>query len=180
MSAATNLPEFDAKVKAWFAAVHKAAEQAAVGLAQHAFNQVLRTTAQYSGTTAANWKMAVGFKDTSYERDPLGFKGNRMPMFHVGSQHAIGHARANSTGSLAGFKLGDTIYITNSTVSFNREDFNASMGTNIAQRLEAGDVTLRPINGDAYHMARRAAQHLQNQFQIINKAGLARLGRYGS
>ena len=50
----TNLSAFDAQVEAWFAAVEKAAAEAAVGLAKRVFDKVLIESPQYSGDFAAN------------------------------------------------------------------------------------------------------------------------------
>jgi len=178
--AVKNIAEFDGEAKAWFAAVRETAEKAAVGLATHAFKEVLRTTAQYSGTTVANWKMSAGSPDYSFEADPFGTKGDRTPHYHVGSQRAQQYATSRGV-SIGNFKLGQTIFITNSTVSENkvdREGYHDMGRTYIAKRLEDGLVELRPINEGASHMVLRAKTKLANRYKSIGKGDLANPMRY--
>ena len=58
MSAALRgLPQFNAEVKKWFAAVEREAAKAATGLAKQVFEKVLEESPQNSGDYVANWKV---------------------------------------------------------------------------------------------------------------------------
>ena len=175
----SNLPEFDAKVKAWFAAVRKGTEQAAKGLAQQAFDRVLRTSPQYSGTFVANWRMNVGTPDTSWDEDPLGTKGDRPAPYKLGDRRAIDYAKSHEVGKLSGFSLGQTIHISNSTMG----EYEIMMGQTgefpLAIAIEEGEIKLRPENAGAEKVVRRARDVLANRYRSIGKDKLSALLRIG-
>ena len=160
-----NLSEFDAKVKAWFGAVEKLAETAAKGVALHVLGVAATITPQYSGTTAANWKI----NDSSWERDPLGTKDQDEPAASVGDRRAVGYALMQAKGRLAGFKLGKTIYINNSTMGEAELD-------SLAVRLDEGKIKLRPVNEGYYDMRNRSVRIVGNKYRLIGKVELAALG----
>lgn len=176
----SNLPEFDAKVKAWFAAVRKGTEQVAKGLAQQAFDRVLRTSPQYSGTFVANWRMNVGSPDTSWDEDPLGTKGEQPAPYKIGSQRAIAYAKSHEAGKLSGFTLGQKIYVSNSTMGEGANSYGIEVGAPLAIELEEGVIKLRPENLGADRMVRRARDVLINRYRNIGKAQLSVLRRIGT
>jgi hypothetical protein len=170
-----NTSDFDTKVKAWLAAVEQAAEKAVVGMAFRALGYAARVTPQYSGMAAANWRLNIGSADTSYEKDPLQTKGDFKPHYHIGSNPAIAYAMNSQAGKLAGFKLGQTIYLSNSEVRFCdvKGDGNLFSGKMfISNRIEEGSVELRPVNRGSFNMARRAIAHLGHHYGNIGKSQL--------
>lgn len=171
MLVVTNLPQFDATVKKWLESVKVAAEKAAIGIAYTMLVRAANTTPQYSGTTAANWRINYGSVDTSWDPDPLGYKGDRMPHFSRGSSYAVNHARSTQAGKLAGFTLGQTIYISNNTqYKVNQYGFG-----NLAAALEDGKIRLRPANGAHYKFMAQAARTVSHRYRIINKLQLKTL-----
>ena len=167
-----SVASFDKSVQSWLGAVRQAAGQAAVGMAQQAFNHALRTSPQYSGTFVANWRMNIGSPDTSWDKDPLGTKDDRPAPFQIGSHRAIRYAKAHEAGKLAGFQLGQSIYVSNSTMG----DENLSL----ALEIEEGRIKLRPVNMGAYKIARRARDHVLNRYKTIGRSQLAALQRIGT
>lgn len=166
----------------WFAAVRNATEKAATGMARLAFKRVLYTSPQYSGSFVANWKLNVGSPDTSWDTDPLGTKGDD-PFYMMGSSPAIQHALTSQTGKLSGFKLGETIHISNSTTGFtpiSKGGFEASVISPLAVKIEEGKIKLRDVNVGAYRMVGRAGEELARKYTNIGGAELASLMRMGA
>ena len=173
---AAGLNEFNAAVRGWFDAVEKAAEDAAVGLATKVFEKALAESPQYSGSYAANWKMSYGSIDTSFEFDPLGTKGSG-PIYQRGSGPAQGYARAHGMKSPGGFKLGQSIFVSNSTVSKSSDPRYSDV--NLAWQIEQGYIRFRPVNEGADHVGAKSLNFVAHRFQNINKASLAILRRVG-
>ena len=173
---AAGLNEFNAAVRGWFDAVEKAAEDAAVGLATKVFEKALAESPQYSGSYAGNWKLSYGSIDTSFEFDPLGTKGGG-PVYQRGSGPAQGYARAHGMKSPGGFKLGQSIFVSNSTVSKSSDPRYSDV--NLAWQIEQGYIRFRPVNEGADHVGTKSLNFVAHRFQNINKASLAILRRVG-
>ena len=173
---AAGLNEFNAAVRGWFDAVEKAAEDAAVGLATKVFEKALAESPQYSGSYAGNWKLSYGSIDTSFEFDPLGTKGSG-PIYQRGSGPAQGYARAHGMKSPGGFKLGQSIFVSNSTVSKSSDPRYSDV--NLAWQIEQGYIRFRPVNEGADHVGTKSLNFVAHRFQNINKASLAILRRVG-
>ena len=173
---AAGLNEFNAAVRGWFDAVEKAAEDAAVGLATKVFEKALAESPQYSGSYAGNWKLSYGSIDTSFEFDPLGTKGSG-PIYQRGSGPAQGYARAHGMKSPGGFKLGQSIFVSNSTVSKSSDPRYSDV--NLAWQIEQGYIRFRPVNEGADHVGAKSLNFVAHRFQNINKASLAILRRVG-
>ena len=173
---AAGLNEFNAAVRGWFDAVEKAAEDAAVGLATKVFEKALVESPQYSGSYAGNWKLSYGSIDTSFEFDPLGTKGSG-PVYQRGSGPAQDHARAHGMKSPGGFKLGQSIFVSNSTVSKSSDPRYSDV--NLAWQIEQGYIRFRPVNEGADHVGTKSLNFVAHRFQNINKASLAILRRVG-
>ena len=173
---AAGLNEFNAAVRGWFDAVEKAAEDAAVGLATKVFEKALAESPQYSGSYAGNWKLSYGSIDTSFEFDPLGTKGSG-PIYQRGSGPAQGYAHAHGMKSPGGFKLGQSIFVSNSTVSKSSDPRYSDV--NLAWQIEQGYIRFRPVNEGADHVGTKSLNFVAHRFQNINKASLAILRRVG-
>lgn len=179
MLAVKGLTEFNAAVQTWFGAVRVAAAEAAVGMAQVAFEDALEKSPQYSGAFAANWRLNKDGPDRTAEHDPLGTKGQIPAPFSRGNgEMAINYAKTRQAGKLKGFKLGEKIFVSNSTQGANevtKEGLHATMFNNLAIRIEEGKIKLRPINAGADHIARGAGEHVIRRYSRIGAAELEAL-----
>lgn len=184
-----GLGEFDSQVKNWFGAVRQAAGEAAVGMAQVAFEDALEKSPQYSGAFVANWRLNVDEPDRTADHDPLGTKGQQPAPFQRSSEPAISYAKSKQAGKLRGFRLGQKIFVSNSTQGANEVDrkgfqgangvdkkgLQATMFNNLAIRIEEGRIKLRPVNAGADHIASGAAQHVIRRFSHIGAVELETL-----
>ena len=172
-----GLEAFDATVRGWFEAVEEAAEKTAIALANEVFNKALEESPQFSGSYAANWRLTYGHLDKTFEFDPLGTKQQGNAAYQRGSAPAMAHARGKASGQ-TGFKLGQSIFVSNSTKSANevtRGEFNASMFTDLAWKIEEGKIKFRPVNEGADHVAARSLNFVAHRYPTINKASLTTL-----
>ena len=172
----TNLSAFDAQVEAWFAAVEKAAAEAAVGLAKRVFDKVLIESPQYSGDFAANWQVSVDAPSSRFTvgvlkpklhgyADSTGIHG--LEPFKRGDPEAITYAKSHAVWPT--IKLGQTIYLSNS--ANHDEDY--------AWKIEDGTIKFRPVTQGADHVGARSLNFVAHRYPVINKSALAILRRVG-
>lgn len=169
-----NLDSFNASVMGWFAAVEKAAAEAAVGLAHTAFNHILYVSPQNSGDFVANWKIQAGRITPSFQENAIGGRDSIQSLmgagkYQRGDERAIQHAKSRNAGALAGFKLGGSIYIHNS----------AAHDEPYAMKIEDGLISFRPANVGSDAVARRGAAYTANRYKYIGGAQLQALRRAG-
>lgn len=121
------------------------------GLTIYTWNSILSKTPQYYGRMAASWTYRVGSTPAFYDRS--GEVQSRMGpsreqlegyddpgTFHAlwkGHPQAIAIANSHSAGADAGFKLGDTVWITNG-VDHGEGPYSAA--------IENGEIRLRMYN----------------------------------
>lgn len=164
MIRAQNLDSFDATVQGWFEAVEEAVAEAAVGLANEAFEQLLESSPQYSGDFVANWKVG---KQPDYSFSPMPGRAGHMDPFQMGSTPAMEYARAHAVWP--DLKLGESVYITNS----------AAHDEPYAVKIENGMIKLRPVNEGASHIVRRAVLTLGFNYTTIGPVQLDILRKFG-
>ena len=169
---------FKGQVSAWVSAVREAAAEAAVGMATRVFEKALIESPQYSGSYAANWKISYGSVDHHAEVDPLNTKGVTPPPYVRNDNPAKTYARAHKQGAPASFKLGQSIFISNSTVS--PSDNPGVSDLNLAWAIENGTVKFRPENVGADRVGARALAFVARRYPVINKSSLAILRRVGA
>ena len=163
-----NLPAFDAKVMAWFAAVEKATAKVAVTLANRVFDNILINSPQFSGDFAANWKIAFdGSIDYTFDAGVIPEFDPSRP-FQRGSQAAIQHAYRNVTWP-SDFQLGKTITISNS----------AKHDEPYAWKIENGTIQFRPENMGASRVAQNAVERISRRYGEIDKSKFAFLKGLG-
>ena len=172
-----GLDQFNAQVKGWLQSVEEAAEEAAVGLANKVFEKTLAESPQFSGSYAANWKISYGHINAHAEVDPLNTKGKRPAPYERNSEPAKTYARAHRESPEGGFKLGQSIFVHNSTVS--PSEVLGGSDTNLAWEIENGTIKFRPINQGADHVGVRSLNFVAHRYPVINKASLAILRRVG-
>ena len=170
-----NLPAFDAKVMAWFAAVEKATAEAAVGVAKQVFENILINSPQFSGDFVANWRPSVGAPDPRFQVDVISgaarYRGHTDEMgiqpFGRGDTPAIHYAQSHAAWQLP--KLGQAIYISNSV----RHD------EPYAWLIEDNKINFRPVNMGADRVARNAIERVGRRTGTIDKTKLAFLRSLG-
>lgn len=160
-----SLATFDASVQGWFAAVRKAAEEAAVGLAHEAFEQIIQTAPQSSGDFVANTNVSVWAPEPNFEASAVPTHNSNI--FQMGDTPAMDHARRKVswpaiTESLA---LGESIFIAS----------NAKHDQNYSMKIENGLINLRPVNAGADHIYARARDFAQRRYSHIGRAQLETL-----
>ncbi len=160
-----GLDQFDAKVRGWFAAVERASAEAAVGLAHHAFNEILNTAPQHSGDFVANTRVNVGFALTTFDQFVVAPDVHRP--FKMGDTPAQTHAMQQAVWAIP--KLGQSIFISSTA---KHDDFYSWM-------IEDGQIKLRAENQGAEHIYRRAAANTQHMYATIGKAQFNILRKVG-
>lgn len=156
-----NLAAVDATVMAWFAAVEKAAAEAAVGLAKEAFEQILETGPQNSGDFVANTNVSTGKPDFSFEATAT--PNPNVALFQMGDPAAQNAARAKANWTVPA--LGVPIFIAS----------NAEHDEPYSVKIEEGKINLRPVNAGASHIYQRAKEFVQHRYTSIGKVQLAAL-----
>lgn len=132
----TNIDQVFGELDAWLMSVQRDLEHLARGLATEAFIKILDHSPQYSGDFAANWKLSVGEMDKSYGVMLFGKLFPDPDPFINGDEEAIMKAMSNAMGKLDGFKLGQTIWISNSSAHL----------TTYAWKIENNQIRFRPGN----------------------------------
>lgn len=118
------------------------------GISVHAFNSLLSKTPQFYGRMTASWDYQIGSSPSFYDRSEevmTRFQADREDFdspdqfsgFWRGHPAAIAIANNHSRGREAGFKLGNTIWITNG-VDHGEGPYSDA--------IEQGEVRLRAEN----------------------------------
>ena len=159
----TNLDAFDRQVKHWLGAVEKATCEAAVGLAQVMFDQIVTEGPQYSGDFVANTTVNVGpAPQPRFQEDVL---GTPLASPHeMGDAEAIQHAWSQAKWP-SNLKLGQTIWISS----------NAKHDEAYAWKIENNEIALRPENAGAYRIYGRARDYTVHRFSYIGHTHLQAL-----
>lgn len=171
MSAAVKgLEAFDSAVQGWFAAVEKAAAEAALGLAKQGFEKMLRNSPQFSGDFASGWGIGYGKVVSNYKvgRFPGKEFGTGSDPFGRGDEPAMTAARAAADWHLP--KLGESIYISN----------DAQHDEPYAWKIENGEIAFRTPNMGADHLVEHAVKFLGRTFPVLGKSQLEALKGVGA
>lgn len=118
----SNASKVSSDIDSWLAAVVEETEEVAKGLATEAMITLLDNSPQFSGDFAANWKLSVANPDYSFQAGVFPkyaftatrTKKKRREPFILGDQPAMQHAFIQAMGKMDQFKLGQTIWLTNS------------------------------------------------------------------
>lgn len=163
-----NLEQVFSDIDNWLAAAEAQIEGIARGLATEALINLLDHSPQYSGDFAANWKVSVNVPDHSFEAGIFGktfaVKGSGSP-FIRGDMPALQYAMRNAMGKLDGFKLGDTIWISNSAKHLEL----------YAWKIENNKIKFRPGNyGEAIRIT---MDEMRTRYTEISRADAEQLIR---
>lgn len=162
----TNLNKVIADIDRWLLAVHEDVEQIAIGMMKVMLNQAIYHSPQYSGDFVANYKVSVGKIDTSYTQGV--FSDKKFPTkapYQKGDMPAISFAAAANVGKGAGFRLGNTIWLSNS--SAHDETY--------AWKIENNTLRLRPQNFGGEGPMRAVRAYMAVNFGRITKANRDKL-----
>lgn len=126
----TNLDQVFKTLDAWMAQAEAMTTKFCRGTANLIFNYTLENSVQYSGDFAANWRLSLNAPDPTFVKGAVA-QGEPTATWKYGGKNveektftaflpqaesnaAKAYARRENQGKLAGFKLGDTIYLANS------------------------------------------------------------------
>lgn len=164
---------FDRSVADWIAAVTQTAESVTKGLVFKLLDTILYKGPQYSGDFVANWNVSIG--STNYQFVPGGEveaafiryeRGYNVPA-REGDRRAI--QKALDRINLAGFKLGQTIYLANA--SAHDESY--------AVLIEQNRIEFRPENPSGGRVVARAMLNVGASYRTMDRATALRLAMVG-
>lgn len=159
----SDAASFLAGIAKWKGITKAAAEDAAMGIANKAFRDIVETGPQSSGDFVANTHMKLGppskVPDEGTVGAPFEYKRGDLP--------AIAEALTNPRPSR--IPLGSRVSIS-TTVKGDAA---------YAWMIESGSMKFRPVNEGADHIYSKAAANIGHRFSKIGKAQLAILRSIG-
>lgn len=176
-----NLGEVVDEIDKWLVDCEKLTTRVAKGIAVQIFSDVIYRSVQYSGDFAANWKFKVGSIDTTFEVDI--FKNKTFYKFGKGetegkfeatvnvetygdTSQAPRYAARKNAGRDSSFKLGDTIYLSNSSTHDHA----------YAPGIETGETYLRnPNNRAPLEKAREAVLGKGSGLALIDASNVKKM-----
>lgn len=161
----TNRSQFKGQCDAWIAAVRRASEVAAMNMAQKALENVVTHGPQYSGQFVASWNLSINQPDYTARQPTSRLDGDSVEPYKEGDPNAINIALAANVGKLAGFKLGQKIYLSNSVE--HDEPYSVL--------IEHNQINFRPVNPSGGRTMARAFDYLVHRYSSIGKSQLAEL-----
>lgn len=168
----TNLDQFHVTVTRWLAAVHTQAEKVSVGIAYDMLSNMLITAPQYSGQFVASWNVSVGAPDYSSHQPASMLSATQshgswaradVRPYEEGDALAIDMAR--SRFNLAGFRLGQTIFLANSV----------SHDEPYSVLIEQNKIKFRPENPSGGKVVARAMQRAHYEYGNLTRTKVASL-----
>lgn len=172
-----GLSQFQATFTGWLGAVQKSAEVAALSVAREAVGFAAANTPQWSGDMAANWKLSTGspkpFQMNVFNSQFGGWRQRGdwrkvSSVFKLGDAPAVAFAVAEAAGEANDFKLGQSLYITNSAYHpEDSEDGSQGVIDPYAWKVEAGLIHLRPVNQGGAHIVRRTLNVMSVKYRQL-------------
>lgn len=160
-----NLDQFHAQVAAWIKSVEKGAELVAMNMAHEALRDVTKFGPQFSGQFVASWNLSVGTPDTTSYQPESVLRGDNVVPYKEGDPDAINVALGRNIGKLKGFKLGQSIFLTNEVE--HDEPYS--------WMIEENQIAFRPENPSKGRTLHRAASSLALDYAKIGGAQILRL-----
>lgn len=161
-----NLDQVIKQVDEWEAQVNQLVTDAAKGLSIALFKYAVQISPQYSGDFAANWKLNLNTVDTSAELGLFRVLGSdNRPFRSEGHKEAVQYALNANRGRAAPFKLGDSVFISNS--SDHGED-------NYTFRIWDNTIKFRPVNRG---QIQRRLDDFMARYAVIDYATARRLAK---
>lgn len=165
-----NLDQFRAQIDKFVEGAKQDAQDAAVGLAEVAFQKVLDESPQFSGDFVSAWQVSARGPVSYFT--PWGGGSKKPGEYQKGDDEPINYALANTKGAFAALRsvpLGSSIFLSNS----------ATHDEPYAWKIEEGKIKFRPENPNADRVVSRAVSNTGRQYPKINKANLAALRKVG-
>ncbi len=156
----TNLGQVMSEIDRWLVAVQVEVEQIAIDLMKVMLRQALWNSPQYSGDFVANFKVSIGKQDRSFT--PGIFSDKIFPTkapYQKGDTPAITFAAMANADKATGFKLGGTIWLSNSAA---HDDL-------YAWKIENNTLKLRPQNFGGDGPLRYVKAYIGINFSRITK-----------
>lgn len=151
-----NLGQVIRQIEVWEVAVNKLVEDVARGLTIKLFKTAVEFSPQYSGDFAANWRYSLNAPDTSFDGQLFTVLGtDNQVRRRQGDRQAISYAHAVNSGRASPFKLGDTVYISNS----------AEHGESYAEKVWKDSIRRRQANP---FWIKERVQDLFASYSVIN------------
>lgn len=161
----TNRGAFNAQCERWLVAVRGAAEVAAMNMAQKALENVVTHGPQFSGQFVASWNLSIGAPDFTARQPASQLEGDTVVPYMEGHPNAINIALGANMGKLAGFKLGQKIFLSNSVA--HDEPYSV--------KIETNQIVFRPVNTSGGRTLGRAFDYLVHRYRTIGKTQLSEL-----
>lgn len=159
-----NLDQAFAAIDRWLDSVEEQVADIAVSLTYIMLGEAVKTSSQYSGDFAANWKLSRNRIDTTFQAGIFPEKTFPVPEgqspFQRGDMQPMMYAVRASTGVLAGAKLGDTLWLSNSATH---------NGDTYAWKLEGNLIRLRPVNYGGEGPLRQVREYMKVHYSRIDK-----------
>lgn len=153
----TNADEFVTAIRKWVGAVRTQTEKVSISIAYDMLSHLLLTAPQYSGQFVASWNASVGSPNyTSHEPPHLGPHQEGEPL-------AI--RTALSRFNLAGFTLGERIFLANSV----------SHDEPYSVLIEENAIEFRPVNPSRGAVVARALNRARHEYANLTRTKVAAL-----
>lgn len=131
-----NVEQVRSQVDRWLAKVRKEAEDTARGLGSELVTRLIQSSPQWSGDFASNWRYSLNTVDMSYDTGDIAPRSDQVQPWQQFDRPAVQLGLMKNRGKDASFKLGDTIFISNSSTHDNV----------YAKAVFDGSVKLRDVN----------------------------------
>jgi len=157
----TNTGKVFEDIDKWLAAVEAEVLKAAIALMWVSLRQAAKISPQYSGDFVANFRLSAGNPDTTFVEGV--FPEKKFPTeepLGKGDVGAIQYAMASNAGKLNGAKLGQTLWLANTS---HHHDF-------YAWKIEGGMLKLRPVNYGGLGPLRQTKEYVKVHFSRIGKS----------
>lgn len=132
-----NFDQVKRQVDRWMQKARQEAQETAKGLTVTLLTRLVQNSPQWTGDFASNWRYSIGTPDLTYDSGdvaPNGAEGSEP--WKQFSRPAIQLGLAKNRGKDYKFKLGDTVYVSNSSTH----------DTTYAKGVYDGTIKLRDVN----------------------------------
>lgn len=160
----TNFDKVFEEMDAWLLQAEAEVERVAISYAQTMLKHAAHRSPQYSGDFVSNWKLSVNRIPGATEFEPNVFPDKMFPTeepYQMGDDAGIRVAIVRNEDSVSefNFKLGDTIWLSNS----------AYHDSTYAWKIENSTIKLRPVNYGGYAPLKQVRNFMRQHFSEINK-----------
>lgn len=176
-----NISQVQKDLDAWINGFEKQAPSIVRSYAAQTFHILLGRSAQFSGDFAANWNVSLNTPDTSFRQFVAtrndGTKRGRSwdvsdSNYKRGDKPAMTEAKMRNEGALQGYKLGDTILMSNASHHMRGKTKKLDY---YAPAIEANQIAWRTGNKDAGNPIAKTKLWMTTRYQALDRATVANL-----